>query len=404
MLVLVVGNINSGKSHAIELIRPFLPEYPVLAIDEYRIRFGDGSLEGELRTRERFVNDVVSSDHVIVELSGMGPLGSMLESRITLKSFIVVHIQETLANCLERIQGKDFSKIPYPKFNETLPDTIARIQHEIEHGDLKKFWEKKALAFFSVSNNQALVQQFNEIPFQLYEKAELVLSKLLSMEEVREIIMYGSIARKSMTVHSDIDLLVSSELSLQDMEDQVSNLPGVTFHDTPDGKVTLYFNHLLVEIVVVKNLESHAKYYVNSFIEDIEGSIVKGNHKTLDTLLAMQTAFYPNVEEMKSETIKRLVFFVRSLPGIAKKDDAYKYFFHVNIVIHEIIRLEQLLHGDVQFLYLPKQVKKHTILNMSKLTYCFETNYNDHYKSLIQEIELFQVIYNFPLPGINSFD
>lgn len=387
MLVLVVGNINSGKSHAVRLIQKILPEYPVLAIDEYRKKYGDGTIEAEVKTRERFVHDAAAHTNAIVELSGMGPLGTMLESIIPHKQFVVVHIEENLEVCLTRLASKDFDSIPYPKYGETLENTIERIDKEIAHGELHKLWEAKNLAFFTVRNDTRLDEAIHEISFRLYEKTAQVIHRLLGMETIREIVVYGSLARKELSLHSDVDMMVSTDLSLQEVEHALARLDGLSFHDTPDGKVTLYFGEWLVEVVVVKQLEENAKYYVNSYIEDIKGSIVKGNENTLHALKLMQDAFHPDVEAMKQETLKRLVFFVRSLPGIARKNDAYKYFFHVNIIIHELVRLERLVKKDLPFLYLPKNVYPNTSIQIKTLTYAFGQDYGRHLSGLIGELD-----------------
>jgi predicted nucleotidyltransferase len=386
MLVLVVGNINSGKSHAVRLIQAILPEYPVLAIDEYRKKFGDGTIESELETRKRFVEDVACSTDAIVELSGMGPLGTMLESAIPPKRFVVVHIDEDVNVCLERVALKDFASIPYPKFEETLENTIRRINQEVHSGQLKKLWKAKNLAFFTIENNVNLKNEIEAIPFRLYEKTILVLTRLMDMKEIREIVVYGSLARKELSIHSDVDMMVTTDLSLRELEEELSMLPGLSFHDTPDGKVTLYFDNWLVEVVVVPRLEENAKYYVNSYIEDIKGSILKGNDDTLLTLMSMQENFHPNVECLRQETLKRLNFFLKSLPGIAKKYDAYKYFFHTNIIIHELVRLERIVQNDLHYLYLPKQVASTTAISLQRLAYTFEQEFEQHQRCLSEEV------------------
>ena len=48
MRLFVVGNISSGKSYFIDKIKPLLPNYHILKIDEYRKSYCDGSLEKEI--------------------------------------------------------------------------------------------------------------------------------------------------------------------------------------------------------------------------------------------------------------------------------------------------------------------------------------------------------------------
>lgn len=386
MLVLVVGNINSGKSHAVRLIQKILPEYPVLSIDEYRKKYGDGTIEAEVKTRERFVNDVAASTDAIVELSGMGPLGTMLESIIPSKRSLVIHVAEDVEVCLSRLACKDFSTIPYPTVEERLEDTIVRIDHEIKEGSLHHLWNAKCLAFITVQNDDRIDETLAAIPFLLYEKAIRVFDRLNALPEIREIVLYGSIARGELTPYSDIDMMVTSTLSLLEVEIALSDLKGLTYHDTPDGKITLYFGDLLVEVVVVKQLCENAKYYAHSNITDVKGSILKGDKRTSEILVEIQHQFQPDIEQIKSDTLKRLVFFIRSLPGIARKDDVYKYFFHVNIIIHELVCLERIARNDLHFLYLPKQVVRNTSIRLERLIYTFGQDYAQHQKNLNTEV------------------
>lgn len=47
MIILVLGNTNSGKTYYTKLLSDALPDYLVVRIDDYRRKYGDGTMEGE---------------------------------------------------------------------------------------------------------------------------------------------------------------------------------------------------------------------------------------------------------------------------------------------------------------------------------------------------------------------
>lgn len=87
MRLFVVGNICSGKSYVIERIKPFLPNYEILKIDNYRINNCDGSKEQELNMWNTFPNEVLKFNDVIVELSGGGKVAENIVKQLKENSF-----------------------------------------------------------------------------------------------------------------------------------------------------------------------------------------------------------------------------------------------------------------------------------------------------------------------------
>lgn len=89
MRVLVFGNINAGKSVVVSALAELYPDTPVVGIDDYRCRFGDGSHEGDSLAMDRFGADAGDASDAIVE------------------------------KCLTRIDSKDFTATPYPPFPDS---------------------------------------------------------------------------------------------------------------------------------------------------------------------------------------------------------------------------------------------------------------------------------------------
>ncbi len=124
-------------------------------------------------------------------------------------------------------------------------------------------------------------------------------------------------------------------------------------------------------------------YYVNSMVKCSEATVIKGD---ADLVQALQTAiddFSFNEEKMIEQTIKRLIFFVLSLDNIAKKGDDYKFFFHNNIIIHEIIRLQLFSKGVFQYNYLPKMaLDKLEGIDIKNILYDFNIDKQKHIKNI----------------------
>lgn len=386
MKVLVCGNINSGKSYCIDLLTKIYPDFSIIQIDEWRKKYSDGTLEGEQKARQEFINAVINIENTFVELSGVGPLGKALSKEIESKSFIVLYIKESAEICLKRLPSKEFSNTPYPKFSETIEDTIKRIDKELLNGELQTLWKDKALSILEITNDY----QISDIPLMHYKYLVDIIKKIKSNNRIRKIVLYGSFARCNLTPLSDIDMFITTDYSVRDIEKIFYDMSDCTFVDTTENKLTLMFNDILIEVVIVKEIQDNIKYYINSYIKDVSATIIKGGTDTYNMLSNAVSQFSPDMQELKSETIKRLIYFVISLERIAKKGDDYKFFFHNNIIIHEITRLLYFLNDKIEYNYLPNNALDYYAgINIKDLIYDFTKDKHTHIftiKSFVKEI------------------
>lgn len=352
MKILVCGNINSGKSYLIDKLVKLLPGYKVAKIDEYRKMFGVGTIETEIVARQKFVDYVVSTQCVIAELSGMGDLGLSLYSQLEGHSFILILVDTSVGICLQRLQNKAFNDIPYPPVEEKMSDTIVRIDKEIQDGQIHSLWQDKSLQIFRVSKEVEL----ESIPFSLMDNTIKVLNILKPNPNIKEIVSYGSLGRNEISKYSDIDLFVTTKLCINDIVILFLKLPLVTLVDTVGNKITIRFNSQLIEVVIVSRIEDNSWYYVNSMITNAKPTIIKGDNNTLNQLQNCINTFSFDKKAIVSETVKRMMFFVLSLDTIANKGDDYKFFFHNNIVIHELVRLHNFANDKYEYNYLPQNI------------------------------------------------
>ncbi|MDD2259783.1 MAG: nucleotidyltransferase domain-containing protein [Candidatus ainarchaeum sp.] len=380
MVILVTGNINSGKSFFIKRLRKELPLYVVAQIDKFRQKFGDGTQQGEEMARSAFIDYVSSTEDVIAELSGLGPLGTMLVDNLPDKSCLIFWINECAEKCIERLPYKDFKAIPYPSVVEKLEDTILRIDKEFNSGEFKNFWKNKAINIIEINNDT----EISKLPIMQYHYLNIVLKKLKSLSTIKEIIGYGSLARNEMSALSDIDICAVTDLTLEDVKQALSETKELSYIDDLEGKVTLYFKNVLIEVVVVKELKEIEWFYINGNIKDANNSILKGTKETAETLQQFLDNFKINKQLEISKTTKRLNFYLRSLDRLAQGNDDYKYFFHTNIVIHELVKLSAFYKGNFKYSYLPKQALREIDFDIKKAVYDFKKEKSEHLKELKQ--------------------
>jgi len=260
--VLVCGNINSGKSYCINALSRLYSNFAVIQIDDYRRRYGNGLPDGEELARRCFINAVSDADDAFVELSGMGPLGKALAAKMEYKSFIILYVHETADVCLQRIKDKRLSDTPYPKFSEAIEDTIKRLDKEFAAGELHNLWKDKAISIIDITS----YSEVSCIPVMHYKYLCDVIARLKTNDYIHEIILYGSAARKTLTLLSDIDMFITTSLSTEEVVSFIKTIKGISFLDTTGNKITVYFGNILIEVVVVISISAHIKYYRTSNI------------------------------------------------------------------------------------------------------------------------------------------
>ena len=376
MKIFVLGNINAGKSYAIERLRRLLPNYSVLQIDEYRKKYCDGSIEKEELLWSSFAKDVLNHENAIVEFSGGGKIAENIISGLTPKTCIVLKILEDVAICLDRIKTKDFSATPYPKYPgaESLEETIIRIDRNMQDGIIEHTWSAYAIKIFDIKD----VSELEKIPFVHYEKT-IKLINLYKDTDVK-MFMFGSMGRGELSFNSDIDLFLLSDKDasyhaniIRDYFDKVSVM---------GNEVVIRENDILIELDVIRDIKEAECFYSTGNIKNVNATIIFG-----DTVLEKQLNDFKNKERNICEELKfiteRLNYYVLSLPPLMRKGDEYKYFFHNNIIVHEYVKLKAILAGVIDYNYLPRMAKQYlTDDEWNKIIYSFGDDMIKHYEKV----------------------
>lgn len=386
MRIFVFGNINSGKSTLVDLLKNKYKNYSDLRIDDFRIKYGKGNFESDKYAQEMFVQSVKKHKNAIVEATGLGPLGKMLENSFRDLFGAILYVETPTSVCLERIQPEKFNNIPYPPFSESLDNTIKRCGSEFKQGDLVSLWSKKILQQFVINGNQNFTEQLDEIPLEILSHFEDVVDVLNTSGEIQSLFAFGSMSKGEMTGSSDIDLFAVTSLPVTEME-MILNLklqPKPLFTDSIRNKLTLRYNgNLLIEIYCIKTIEEAAIFFRESKIQDVKRTIYIGD-TTVIKVLEDFSNYNLNEKSLVEELISEIFYFICSLPGIKQRRDEYKYYFHGNIILHDFVRLKALLSGVQVKNYLPVNSKQFfSEEDFKVLLPPFETDQDIYIKALV---------------------
>lgn len=382
MRIFVVGNINVGKSFFINKLQCVFPDYPLISIDQYRQKYSNGSLQAEHQTRDVFAKDIIESENAIIEYSGGDSITSLFIDDIPSNSFIVLEISEKVDICLARLKNKDFSKVPYPTFDESISDTIIRLDKEYKSGCVDKNFKKKYLKKYDINSSN----EVEMIPFFQFDLA-IKIANYYRKKDV-QLIAYGSLGRGDMTLESDIDLFLITNKAVPEVCDELRN----TFIEGTEwiiqkNQIDIFTNNQLIEITVIKSIDELKCFYFSSEIKDYSKTVLVGNSNVLNELkFIIENTKYDFISELEY-TISRLRYYCKSLERIARKKDEYKYFFHNNIVIHEYIRITYFIQGKRDFSYLPKKVFDFTNRDIiERMTYHFGDRFENHFSIIYKEV------------------
>lgn len=371
MKLFVVGNISAGKSYFIEKIKPLLPNYSVLKIDEYRKANCDGSLEKELEMWNDFPKEIMKYNDVIVELSGGGKVADNITNLLDENSFLVIHVDTDSNTCIERSKNKNFADTPYPKeFKESIEETINRLGLDFEK-QINKKWSKalKVIKVKSSDNPKKLaLMQYHEL-FKLKDILSNIKGSLFT---------FGSTGRGTMDCSSDIDTYFLCKETKEKIYDIISK----EFESVRlmQNEFVIRENGVLLEMNYINDIKDAYYFYSTGFITNPYKTILKDDYNVINDLI-VASKIEPDKKAIVNFTIERLDYYVESLKRLILKNDEYKYYFHNNIVVHEYIRLKAFLKDEFAYNYLPHNAKQYlSEEEWNNILYSFGDNQSIHYE------------------------
>lgn len=143
MKILVFGNIGSGKSTIINELKELFP-FEVVAIDDFRKKFGNGSKESELEARSNFFTAIKQNKNQFIECIGVGKVAD--ELFLLLQAFTEPIICLTLTTpkeiCEQRLEERIWD-IPFPEPIENVSSLLERAETKISNGEIKEQWSSR---------------------------------------------------------------------------------------------------------------------------------------------------------------------------------------------------------------------------------------------------------------------
>lgn len=188
MKILVFGNIGSGKSTVINELKEQFP-FEVIAIDEFRRKFGDGSKANELEARSNFFSAIKQNKNQFIECIGVGQVADELFQLLRrFKEPIICLTLTTPKEVCEQRLGERIWDIPFPEPIEKVFSLLERAEIKISNKEIAKQWSER--------QNTFLLERENIKPTDI---------QLITSDLKKEIAAQISLASSQM---NDIDLML----------------------------------------------------------------------------------------------------------------------------------------------------------------------------------------------------
>lgn len=208
------------------------------------------------------------------------------------------------------------------------------------------------------NNSKALntITLFKGEELEIIKHYEIIFKlKNIFNKKNNSLFLFGSAGRHELNKNSDIDLFLLSDLSFTYFEKYIyENYDNVIKRK---NEFIFTYDNIIIELYIIRNLEEARLYYSGSEIINIEKTILIDNHNLKKELYYINSKSF-NAQEKILSIKEEIKYFTDSLQNCIDKNDEYRYFFHVNIIIHNIILLKSIISGNRKFLYLPKCSKE----------------------------------------------
>ncbi len=166
MKIFVFGNIGSGKTTILKKLKKNFP-WKVIAIDDFRRAYGDGSKENELIAQEHFLGAIKSNENQFIECIGVGKVSEKLFSYLYKNDelFICIKIITPKEICKSRIEDRLWD-IPFPKTLEKVNPLIDITEKRINKGGIEVLWGQRNNTII-ISKENIYFRDIEEIVYEI---------------------------------------------------------------------------------------------------------------------------------------------------------------------------------------------------------------------------------------------
>jgi adenylate kinase family enzyme len=143
MKIIVFGNVGSGKTTILQKLKETVP-FDVIAIDDFRREFGDGSKGGEAAARKEFFDRIEENRNQFIECIGVGEVADELFVKLNQSGEPVICIILNVPKevCQSRLSNRIWD-IPFPKRIEAAFSLVERTETKIQSNEIFDKWNKR---------------------------------------------------------------------------------------------------------------------------------------------------------------------------------------------------------------------------------------------------------------------
>ena len=386
MRFFILGNINAGKRTFTEFIYKImcqLGKYEILRIDDFRKKYGDGSEKSEIKIARYFAKTILETENAIVELCGFGYAAKEILKKMRDNSCVVLYINAPLQICLERIEAKRkiFESNNHFAESTKIADTIRLLDATLKSGKLYEMWDRIALGWHTIEQDD-FMEAISKLPLKQYHYTGEMIN-ILKKNGFNKLISYGSLGRLDMSLYSDIDLILLSKFSKEQVFDMIQDHLQEIFKESVmfilGEKIVILKDDIMVELAIIQSFKEYVKYYCGSYINNVSKTILLGGKK-LCGMITKATQAYRDSSLYKNESYDlklckdKIQYYFFFLKKMAIENDCFRFYFYNSLIIDSIVRYLCIKEGIVMYLYCPKHINhimakykiKHLVYDMNE--------------------------------------
>jgi hypothetical protein len=185
-------------------------------------------------------------------------------------------------------------------------------------------------------------------------------------------LLYGSFARGTMSVNSDIDIQFLIDNTLFEENNFISSLKKefgekvLFIHSVKaNHKIVLYLtSHPKIEFSIYTHLDEIAQMYLGSEITNVKDTILYTNTYWSDKIEKYLLGIIEKYQEQRTEKslqnsmlelVDEFLYYFEGASAMHKRSDSYQFYFLYNIALHKAIQIYNLSKGETKFNFLPKR-------------------------------------------------
>ena len=364
MRFFILGNINAGKSTFAKKIKLYLKskglEYPILSIDDFRKKYGDGSKKSENIAQNKFHLSINKTQNAIIEMVGFGDIATNIIESLDKNSCIIIYIESPLNICLKRLKTKKkmLESIPYPESINNIEKTIHNLNAYFTRGKLQEKWKKVYLIFYKINTMDNLSDFIKRLPLEHYHYLSEVIH-ILKSNNYKKLVSFGGLGRCDINIFSDLDLILITKKKISQVYELLKNffekMKYFKIYALDEKIIINIHSHIVIEIAVVYKFCEYIQFYHGSSITNISKSILLGNEKLEKEIKHLIINYKPNVIN-RDICEKKINYYVELLQKAYLANDDFRFYFMNNLIVNQVVRVLCLKENITEFLYCPKNI------------------------------------------------